>query len=149
MSLVFWCFHKPLCFIKKFQESLFAILYFQVHVSIQALKVTYFFHFLKGLRWMFFFWLLFMIKLKFHPLSVEKEWTFLPCGLSLSFDKIIVVLRVVNVFFMVCDLHQKHFRHGLQCSSFSPLFKLQPTRKAKKFNSHGKNSKNKVACCKF
>jgi FtsH-binding integral membrane protein len=38
-------------------------------------------------------------------LSVEKERAFLTCGLSLSFDKIIVVLCIVNVFFMVCNLH--------------------------------------------
>jgi hypothetical protein len=37
-------------------------------------------------------------------------------------------LCIVNVFFMVSDLHQKDFRHG---SSFSPLFKLQPTKNKK------------------
>ncbi len=104
-----WCFHKPLCSIKKFQESLFAILYFQVHVSIQVLKVIYFSSLLIGFKVnvFFFFWggLLFMIKLKFHHLSVEKGRTFLTCDLSLSFVKIIVVLCVVNVFFVVCDLH--------------------------------------------
>lgn len=53
----------------------------------------------------------------------ERE-TFLVGGQSFSFDKTIVVLCDVSVFFVIDDYHQKDLSHGLQCSLFSPLFSI-------------------------